>query len=319
MNAINSKQTTSIAQLIQVDLERLKANGGALLLLGPTALGKSRLAIRIANETASEIISVDSCAIYTGLDIGTAKPAYAERRCITHHLIDICAPSERFSVGAFFEKVNTLIPDILQRGKLPILVGGTMMYVNALLCGISSIPQITQIARRQAQALLDEQGSVSAHLMLRQLDTVSYRQIAPTDRQRLVRAWEVLISTGQPISHWWSQGRKSLSSDLCLRFVMPPKRDEYRQNLNERFEAMLDAGLAAELEQLVATHGSNVPAFNAVGYRQLLPYVLGELEQKLAITAAKQATWQLARRQMTWIRKFDPNIQQQVMFNALQI
>ncbi len=317
MSATNNKQSSNVAKLLRIDTDQLKQNKDALLIIGPTAVGKSKLAIGIAHQCEGEIISADSCAVYRGLDIGTAKPTQAEREAIPHHLIDICEPSEHFNVGIFFEKVSDLIPAISRRGKLPILVGGTMMYVNALLNGINQIPIISPKARRQAQELLDMHGLDTAHEMIREQDPVSHTKIASTDRQRLTRAWEVLFATGRPLSNWLAQKRNQIPCNLCLRIIMPPKPNIYRNNLEQRYDDMISDGLVHEISNLIDKYGADIPALKAVGYRQLLPYVHGELDLVTAVAKAKLATWQFARRQMTWIRKIKLNTSEQVSVETL--
>ena len=279
----------------------------ALLLLGPTGTGKSNMAVDIAQNLGGEIISVDSCAVYQGLDIGSAKPSMAARKAVPHHLIDIRLPDQPYSAGDFFRDSCRLVKEIHERGKIPVLVGGTMMYVNVLRSGLFPIPTISLRSQTRARNLLATKGSAVAHNMLKRQDPVTAAKLKPSDRQRLVRAWEVLYDTGIPLSQWNAREKKQADFTLQCRYVLPRDRTQHLANLRKRFDHMVAAGLVAEVTDLLARYPANLACLRSVGYRQIIGYLQEKYSLSEAVELGVRATKQLAKRQMTWIRKFQPH------------
>ncbi len=278
---------------------------------GPTACGKTAAALALAAQVDIEIISVDSALVYKGMDIGTAKPSAAEMAQVPHHLIDIIDPTERYSAARFVQDTQRLIGEIRARGRTPLLVGGTMLYIKALLDGIDDMPAVPADVRAQLDARMREQGSVALHLELSQVDPITAARLAPGDTQRIQRALEIWHSTGQPLSHFHAQATRSgPAHHATLVSLEPTDRNWLHQRIVQRFELMVKAGFIDEvlaLRQRSDLH-ADLPAIRCVGYRQVWealdagldlgqPKVLREVVDKGVI-----ATRQLAKRQLTWLR-----------------
>lgn len=285
--------------------ERIIDSGKVVLLIGPTAVGKSRLAVEMAKQHSGEIISMDSCAVYRGLDIGSAKPGEEEREGIKHHLIDILNPDKRYSAGKFFHDTLELVREIRGRKKLPIIVGGTILYANTLLNGIASIPAISPGVREKAQFLLETEGREKAYQRLEKQDLEFARRVHPNDQKRILRAWEVLLETGKPLGQWLAEGNSLPDFDMAVCVMTPYDKAEHKTVLNERVDKMMEEGFLYEVSCLVTKYGSAATALNAVGYRQLVTHVTGLSSIRDAVVAAKKATARLAKHQMTWIRKIN--------------
>jgi tRNA dimethylallyltransferase len=276
-----------------------------LMLTGPTGAGKSDWAVALAEQAPVEIVSVDSALVYRGLDIGTAKPAAALRARIPHHLIDICEPTETYSAGRFVRDAMAGIQAIHARGRIPLLVGGTMLYLRALEHGLAVLPQAAPELRAELEARAQRAGWPSLHAELARLDPQAAARIRPADRQRIQRALEVCLSTGRPISELQRATVSPLAGWPLTRWVLAPReRARLHERLGQRFEAMMAAGLLEEVRHLhrrgdlTAQH----PAVRAVGYRQLWSYLEGEGTLAAAVSRAIAATRQLAKRQLTWLR-----------------
>ncbi|QJD30407.1 tRNA (adenosine(37)-N6)-dimethylallyltransferase MiaA [Methylococcus geothermalis] len=275
-------------------------------LMGPTASGKSRLAIEIAGALNGEIVSVDSSLVYRGMDIGTAKPTSADRATVPHHLIDILDPSETFSTGQFRDRALALIADIAARGRLPVLAGGTMLYFNALLRGLAELPPAHPEIRRELEERAVREGWQALHAELSRIDPPAAARIHPNDPQRLQRALEVFYLTGQPLSELWEGSRNPELPFRPLRLVLAPSsRAVLAERIAERFRRMLDDGFLGEVEALYRRGDLNetLPSIRAVGYRQAWAYLEGECDFDTFVERAIIATRQFAKRQYTWLRK----------------
>lgn len=279
----------------------------ALVLCGPTASGKSEFALRLAQRLPIELISVDSTQVYCGLDIGSAKPSLDVRAHVPHHLIDIRDPRDSYNAGEFIGDAIQLIDDIQARGRIPVLVGGTMLYLRGLLHGMAQLPQAQPELRIALDARARREGWPALHAELAQVDPDAAARIHPNDAQRVQRALEVYQSTGRPITVW-QRSTQRLTDVPFLRWALwPVDRAALKQRIRERFEAMLVHGWVAEVEKLAARPDltGNETALRAVGYRQFWDYVKGKCDFDTAKREALHATHQLVRRQLTWIRSDD--------------
>jgi tRNA dimethylallyltransferase len=275
----------------------------AVLLLGPTASGKSALALQLAQEIPLEIVSIDSAQVYRGMDIGTAKPTAAERAAVPHHLIDIRDPAEPYSAADFVRDATAAIADIRARGKLPLIVGGTMLYAKALRDGLSDLPRADATVRARLEAQAQAEGWPALHARLAQVDPATAARLPPKDRQRIQRALEVWETTGMPLSQLQKAPRKPPLA-LATVALLPADRGELRRRIAQRFDAMLAAGFLDEVRRLIERGDlhADLPSMRAVGYRQAWAYLHGEGDLAALRTAATHATAQLAKRQITWLR-----------------
>jgi tRNA dimethylallyltransferase len=278
----------------------------AIFLMGPTASGKSKLAVQLAQALNGEIISVDSALVYRGMDIGTAKPALEERAGVAHHLIDILDPAESFSTGQFKNKALSLMEEICRRGRLPILVGGTMLYFNALNNGLAELPEADSAIRAKLDDELISLGKEALHQRLANIDPESAARIHPNDPQRIQRALEVYEITGKPLSAYFSEARQWAIPYRIIKLIVAPKeRNTLHDIIAARFNQMLDQGFIEEVEALVKRGDLNerMPSIRAVGYRQVWAYLHGEYDKATMIEKGIAATRQLAKRQFTWLRR----------------
>ncbi len=275
-----------------------------ICLAGPTASGKTDMALALAAKLPLEIISVDSAMIYQDLNIGTAKPSADILNQVPHHLIDICKPDAAYSAAHFCRDVGILVPQILARGKIPLLVGGTMLYFHALLQGLSSLPPADPSIREAIAAKAEQLGWDKLHEMLTALDPISAAKIHPHDPQRLQRALEVYYVTGQALSTWQNQRQPQPWQALTIK-LMPDNRQVLHQHIDARFENMLARGFLDEMAYLRQHYAldASLPSMRSVGYRQAWQYLEGALSYEQFVQDAKTATRQLAKRQMTWLRQ----------------
>ena len=279
------------------------APADAVLIMGPTGAGKSALALALAREFPVEIVSVDSALVYRGLDIGTAKPTAAERAAVPHHLIDICDPAEAYSAGRFLEDALALVRAIRGRGRVPLLVGGTMLYFRALTRGLADLPPADPRVRARLDARARDLGWPALHAELARVDPEAAARIKPADSQRIQRALEVHELTGERMSDRQSRGRVT-GLRLSTHALLPLDRDDLYRRLDLRFDAMLDDGLVEEVRSLHGRADLNpdLPSLRTVGYRQVWAHLDGRLTLSEAAAAAKKATRNLAKRQLTWLR-----------------
>ena len=277
----------------------------AFALLGPTASGKSGLAIRLADKLPLEIVSLDSALVYRGMDIGTAKPAAELRARVPHHLIDIRDPNENYSAGRWREDAIAAIGDILQRGKIPLVVGGTMLYYRALIAGLDALPQADARIRAEIDAEAAERGWPALHAELAVVDPQTARRLAPKDAQRIQRALEVWRLTGKPLSQLQGAAKPALPFELKA-IALEPDRALLHQRIEQRFDAMLCLGLIEEVKALKRKYrlSAAMPSMRAVGYRQVWEYLEGHVDKATMRERGIAATRQLAKRQMTWLRSF---------------
>ena len=278
----------------------------SVFIMGPTATGKTDLAIALYNEVPAELISVDSALVYQGMDIGSAKPDAETLRRAQHHLIDIIDPVNNYSVGEFRDDALRLMADSVAVSRTPVLVGGTMLYFNALQKGIASLPAIDAGVRQRIAEEEVEKGIAVMHQRLQKIDPVSAKRIHPNDPQRIKRALEVFDSSGKTLTYFWQkQDQQCLPYRIVKIALVPPERTQLRKRIALRFELMLKQGLIEEVETLRARgdlHAA-LPSIRAVGYRQVWAYLDGEYDFETMREKAIIATAQLAKRQMTWLRK----------------
>lgn len=272
--------------------------------MGPTASGKSALALTLAEAFGGEIVSVDSAQVYRGLDIGSAKPDRATRERVAHHLIDVIEPTQAYSAARFARDALTAVAAIRARGRLPILCGGTMLYFKALAEGLSELPAADPALRARLDARAAREGWPALHAELARVDPQTANRLERTDAQRIQRALEVWHLTGVPLSSL--QGRRRADSSLgpTLPLALVPDRARLHQAIAERFDAMLAAGLIDELRALrrrYALH-AELPAMRCIGYRQAWAYLEGEIDAAGLRARGIAATRQLAKRQFTWLR-----------------
>jgi tRNA dimethylallyltransferase len=275
------------------------------VLTGPTGAGKTEWALRLAAQAPVEVVSVDSALVYRGLDIGTAKPSRQLRARIPHHLIDICEPTESYSAGRFVGDALESIHAIHARRRVPLLVGGTMLYLRALLQGLAVLPAAVPELRAELDARAAREGWPALHAELASLDPEAAARIAPGDRQRIQRALEVCLSAGQPISKLQRDTVSPLAGWRLRYWVLAPHdRARLHERLAERFAAMMRAGFLDEVRALRARGDLTArhPSMRAVGYRQLWAHLDGAYDLTEAVRRGVAATRQLAKRQLTWMR-----------------
>jgi tRNA dimethylallyltransferase len=272
-----------------------------VVILGPTASGKSALAVALAQRFSGEIVSCDSVAVYRHFDIGTAKPSAAERAAVPHSLIDVAEPDEPFTAGEYSRQARAAIGEITARGKLPIVVGGTGLYLRALLEGLFPGPQRSEELRER----LRTRDSQHLHRLLSKLDARAAAAIHPNDAPKLIRAIEVCLASRSKMSELWQQrGRDSLVGYRILRIGLNPERLKLYERINRRARQMFEDGLVEETRWLIERYGQRkVGALDSLGYRQAGQFLRGELSLEEAIAAAQQGHRNYAKRQMTWFRR----------------
>ena len=284
----------------------------ALFILGPTASGKTALTLALAQQQPIEIISVDSALVYRGMDIGTAKPSRAEQAICPHHLIDIIEPTEAYSAAQFAADAQRLIHEIHARGRLPVLVGGTMLYVKALLEPLTELPESDAQIRAQIDAQAADLGWPAMHAQLAQIDPITAARIEPNDAQRINRALEIFRISGKPMAQWLAEDTTTheLSFKPILTALIPEPRAVLHERINQRFVTMLNEGFLDEMRTLRARGDLHLglPSMRCVGYRQAWEHLDGAYGYDELIEKGQAATRQLAKRQMTWIRGM-PQIQ----------
>jgi tRNA dimethylallyltransferase len=280
-----------------------------LAIVGPTASGKTAVALQVAARYSVHLVSIDSAMVYRGMDIGTAKPTRDELARFPHALVDIRDPAEPYSVAEFVRDADAAVRDGFAAGRMPLLVGGTMLYLRAFREGIAELPAADPAIREQLQREADARGWAALHEELARVDPTAAARIHPNNPQRLGRALEVYRASGRPISAWWREQAAAgvvqrLGMDLDVIAIMPDSRAELHARIATRFAAMLDAGFVDEVAALRARGDLHprLPSMRTVGYRQVWDYLGGELDRDAMSAGAIAATRQLARRQLTWLR-----------------
>jgi tRNA dimethylallyltransferase len=270
-----------------------------VVIVGPTGSGKTALALALAGHFGGEIVNCDSVALYRGLEIGTAKPSAEERARAPHHLLDILDPDAVFTAGDYAQAARGVVAEIAARGRLPIVAGGTGLYLRALLEGLFAGPKRSEELREIA----GRKGSPYLHRILVRLDPAAAGKIHPNDAPKLIRAIEVCLESRQKMTELWQRGSEPLRGFRILRIGLDPERAALYERINRRARRMFDAGLVEETARLVERYGASVAALQSLGYKQAVQLLRGETDREAAIAAAQQAHRNYAKRQMTWFRR----------------
>ncbi len=274
-----------------------------IAIVGPTASGKTALSLVLAERFGGDIVSCDSVAVYREFEIGTAKPSLEERARCPHHLIDIIGPTEFMTAGDYSRRARTVLEEIKSRGKLPIVVGGTGLYLRALLEGLAPGPQRSEEIREELRERVERKGSAHLHRILSRLDPIAAEKIHPNDSSKLIRAVEVCLTARQPMTEMWKQGSKPLQGFRVARIGLDPPREALYERINQRAARMFQGGLVEETRALWQRYGDSARPLSSLGYRQALQFIRGELTCEEAISAAQQGHRNYAKRQMTWFRR----------------
>ncbi len=277
----------------------------AIFIMGPTASGKTELAVELAALLPVEVISVDSALVYRGMDIGTAKPEPEILQQVPHRLIDICEPLETYSAASFRQDALREMDEITRLGRIPLLVGGTMLYYHALQHGLSPLPKADPGVRRELEQRLAQEGLSVLHQQLQQVDPEAAARIHANDPQRIIRALEVWQISGEPLSKLQKQKGEPLPYGVVKFIRAPAERAVLHERIERRFRQMLELGLEQEVRKLLKQPGMapGLPSMRSVGYRQMIAYLLGEYSHDEMVDRGIIATRQLAKRQFTWLRK----------------
>ncbi len=281
----------------------------AIFLMGPTASGKTGLAVELARNFPVELISVDSALVYKGMDVGTAKPDAAIQAQAPHFLVDLIDPTESYSAAQFRMDAMRLMEEITKRGNVPLLVGGTMLYFNALQHGLNNLPEADSLIRAEIDARAKREGWPALHAELVRLDPSTAARLMPGDAQRIERALEIRYLTGKPMSELLVQGERTVLPYRLLKIaLLPSDRAVLHRRIAERFDLMLQHGLVDEVQKLRQQYPAlrpDLPSMRCVGYRQVWRYLDGEDDELALREKGIAATRQLAKRQMTWLRGMD--------------
>jgi tRNA dimethylallyltransferase len=274
-----------------------------IVLVGPTASGKTSLAIRLAEEFDGEIVSCDSVAVYREMEIGTAKPSYEERAMVPHHMIDIAWPDEPCTAGDYSRQAREALAGITGRERVPIVAGGTGLYLRALIDGLFPSPPSQPERREQLRALANKRGAAYLHRMLTRLDQVAAEAIHVNDVPKVIRAIEVSLAADQPLTKQWEKGRDRLAGYRILRLGLNPPRPRVYERINQRAAAMFDRGLIEETARLIERYGRDCRPLTSLGYAEASSVVRNELSREEAVAQAQQGHRNYAKRQLTWFRR----------------
>ena len=279
----------------------------AVVVLGPTASGKTALSLAIAHRLDGEIVNCDSVAMYREFEIGTAKPTADERAQVPHHLLDCIDPTTDVTAGAYARQARQVLGEIAGRRRLPIVSGGTGLYLRALIEGLFPGPQRSEDLRDRLRARALDRGPDHLHRILRRLDPAAAGRIHSNDTPKVIRAIEVCLASRRPMTEMWREGREPLRGFRILRLGLNPDRNALYARINQRAAAMFEHGLIAETEGLLAKYGEPARPLKSLGYKQAVQFLRGEIDRKLAVEAAQQAHRNYAKRQITWFRR-EPDV-----------
>jgi tRNA dimethylallyltransferase len=278
-----------------------------IVLVGPTASGKTSLALRLAEAFNGEIVSCDSVAVYREMEIGTAKPTHEERTLVQHHMIDIASPDEACTAGDYSRQAREALTGITERGHLPIVAGGTGLYLRALIDGLFPAPPQKPGQRERLRKLAKTRGPSYLHRLLTRLDTAAAAAIHPNDVPKAIRAIEVSLAAEEPLTQQWQKGRDALTGYRILRLGLNPPRTRLYERINQRAAAMFDRGLIEETERLIARYGADCRPLTSLGYAEAVAVLQNEITREQAVAQAQQGHRNYAKRQLTWFRR-EPNI-----------
>jgi tRNA dimethylallyltransferase len=274
-----------------------------VVILGPTGSGKTALSLAIAQRFKGEIVNCDSVAMYREFEIGTAKPTLEERRSVPHHLLDFVEPTDYITAGEYARRAREILGEIKTRGKLPIVVGGTGLYLRALLEGLFPGPQRSEELRERLRERVEQHGSQHLHKILSRLDKAAAEKIHANDVPKLIRAIEVCLASREKMTEMWKQGSEPLKGFQILRLGLNPDRTRLYERLNSRAIRMFDTGLVEETQMLLDQYGDRARALASLGYKQAVQFLGGEMTREVAIQTTQQVHRNYAKRQMTWFRR----------------
>ncbi len=278
-----------------------------VVLLGPTASGKTALSLALSEQFGGEIVNCDSIAMYREFEIGTAKPTFAERQRAPHHLFDCIYPASYVTAGEYAKLARPVLSEISARNKLPIVVGGTGLYLRALLEGLFAGPPRSQTLRKRLRQSAEGKGNSHLHKLLCRLDSKAAEGIHANDSPKLIRAIEVCLMSRKKMSDLWQLGRDRLTGFRIMRIGLNPDRQQLYERINGRAQQMFETGLVAETESLLERYGDSAHALSSLGYKQALQLIRGEIDVSSAIRATQQAHRNYAKRQLTWFRR-EPDV-----------
>jgi tRNA dimethylallyltransferase len=273
-----------------------------VVILGPTGSGKTSLSVALARRFDGEIVSCDSVAVYRGLEIGSAKPSAEQRKLVPHHLLDVVDPDAFYTAGDYSRAARKAIAGIVGRGGLPIVTGGTGLYLRALLQGLFPGPQRSAVLRDRLLRKAETRGPLTLHRILKRLDPASATRIHANDTAKVIRAIEVTLAASRPMSEAWKEGREALTGYRVLRLGLDPIRPQLYERINARARAMFAQGLIEETRELITRYG-RVSVLDSLGYRQAAQHLAGVFTLEQAIAAASQGHRNYAKRQLTWFRR----------------
>jgi len=278
-----------------------------VVIVGPTGSGKTALSLALAERFRGEIVNCDSVALYRGFEIGTAKPSAEERARALHHLLDILEPTAVFTAGDYAQAARRAVAEIAARGRLPIVVGGTGLYLRAFLQGLFAGPKRSEEMRARLREITQSKGSKHLHRILARLDPAAAGKIHPHDAPKLIRAIEVCLAARQKMTELWQRGRDPLTGFRILRIGLDPERAALYERINRRARQMFDFGLVEETGRLLERYGASAPPMQSLGYKQAVQLLRGGVDRESAIATAQQAHRNYAKRQMTWFRR-EPDV-----------
>jgi tRNA dimethylallyltransferase len=284
-------------------VKQIKREVPLIVIAGPTASGKTALALRLAEEFKGEIVSCDSVAVYREMEIGTAKPSAEERALIPHHMLDVAWPDEQLTAGDYSRLAREALCGIVGRGHLPIVAGGTGLYMRALIDGLFPAPPKKEGRRERLRSIATKKGPAYLHRMLTRLDREAAQGIHTNDVPKVIRAVEVSLAANQPLTEQWQKGRDKLNGYRILRLGLDPPRPHLYERINHRAAAMFDRGLVEETQRLLERYGLECRALSSLGYAEAAAVLQGEMTREQAATKAAQGHRNYAKRQLTWFRR----------------